>query len=347
MIILSLAFATCLAGASHAAGVDRLYAVSFNGSLYPPGTGLVNGSGNVSGNIYLYAIDPAGGNVLWNLLLNESAYYIVASPADGQLFPTSGFSKNVTLIDPVHRARAGVFSINGSASGLAISPDGSLLYVAVPDRQAIYALRATDGVVSMVIPVNNTPYGLTLSPDGRRIYAVDSRNDSVTVVDVPGRRQVAELMTGARPADVAVSPDGGTAFVANYGDDTISVFNTKNYTLKQVISDVIKPTYLVTDIAQSWVFAAFFTDGNLTQIDAATSRAIAVKPIGIAGLGRPVVSSDSIKIFVPEWRRNILNLNAATLGSPATFNFTTRYRQWPRSLYPSRKSSLRLCPHTR
>ncbi len=72
MIILSLAFATCLAGASHAASVDRLYAVSFNGSQYPPGTGLVNDTGNVSGNIYLYAVDPAGGSILWNLLLNES-----------------------------------------------------------------------------------------------------------------------------------------------------------------------------------------------------------------------------------------------------------------------------------
>lgn len=323
IIVLSLAFATCLAGTSHATSVDRLYAVSFNGSQYPPGTGLVNDMGNVSGNIYLYAIDPAGGRILWNLLLNESAYYIVASPSGERLYLTNGLSRNVTLVDPVNRTRAGTFSLNGSASGIALSPDGSLLYVAMPDRQAIYALNAADGVVRMVVAVNNTPYDLTLSPDGKTIYATDSRNGSVAVVDVPGRRQLTALRSGARPLDVATSPDGEAVFVANYDDNTIAVFNARTYTLKLVIGDVMRPSYLVAYTAQNWVFATSFTDGNLTQIDAAQNRVATTLPVGSSSLGKPVVSSDGAKIFVPEGRyKSILAMNAASLASLTPLNFT-------------------------
>ncbi len=175
--------------------------------------------------------------------------------------------------------------------------------------------------------MNNTPYGLTLSPDGKRIYAADSRNDSVAVVDVPGGRQLTALRTGARPLDVATSPDGETVFVANYGDNTISVFNAKIYTLKLVIGDVIRPSYLVADTAQNWVFATSFTDGNLTQIDAAQNRVATTLPVGSSGLGKPAVSGDGAKIFVPDDRyKSILTMNAATLASLTPFNFTNPVR---------------------
>ncbi len=84
-----------------------------------------------------------------------------------------------------------------------------------------------------------------------------------------------------------------------------------------------RPSCLVTDDAQSWVFATSFTGGNLTQIDAASSRVTAVKTVGMAGLGRPAVSSDGVQIFLPDDRqKSIVAFNAASLVSSIPFNFT-------------------------
>ncbi|HEY3272444.1 MAG TPA: YncE family protein, partial [Methanocella sp.] len=191
MVILSLALAACLAGSSHAAGADRLYAVSFNGSLFPPGTGLVNDTANVTGDVYLYQIDMAGARILSSIRLDEPAYFLVASPSGDRMYLTNGRSKNITVVDPVNQSIAGKFYLNNSIAGIALSPDGLQLYALLPDLREIYAIDAVNGTVGAIIRVNNTPYDLTIAPDGKRIYAVDSRNDSIAVIDVEANRQSA------------------------------------------------------------------------------------------------------------------------------------------------------------
>lgn len=323
IVILSLALATGLAGMSHAADVERLYAVSFNGSLYPPGIGLFNDTGNVTGNIYLYAIDTAGARVLSAIRLDEPAYFMVASPSGERLYLTDGRSRNITVVDPINLTVPRTFSLNGSVSGIAMSPDGSRLYATLRDRQAIYALDVTNGSVREIIPVNNTPYDLAMAPDGKKIYAVDSRNDSVAVIDVPGNRQITILMTGARPLDVAVNPASGTVYVADYDDNTIAVFDASNYTLKKVIGNVIRPSYLATDVQQSWVFVTSFSGGNLSQIDGTLDSMAVLKQVNTSCLGKPVVSGDGVKIFVPDnGRKSIIIMNAASLAITGTVNIT-------------------------
>jgi YVTN family beta-propeller protein len=323
MIILSLALATCLAGSTHAASVERLYAVSFNGSLIPPGTGLVNDTGNVTGNVYLYQIDTDRARVLSALCLDEPAYFMVASPSGERLYLTGGRSRNVTVVDPLNLSITGKFSLNGSVGAIALSPDGLKLYALLPDRGEICILDAVNGTAGGVIRVNNTPCDLAIAPDGKWIYAVDSNNDSVAVIDVAINRQTTIIHTGARPVGVTAYPGSRTLYVANYGNNTVSVYDAADFTLKTVTFNVIRPSCVVADLPQSWIFVTSLSDGNLTRVDVAGNTVTAVKQASASALGKPVVSADGVNIFVPDnGQKSIIIMSAATLLPAGAINFT-------------------------
>ncbi|HEY3274044.1 MAG TPA: hypothetical protein VGJ92_09790, partial [Methanocella sp.] len=118
-------------------------------------------------------------------------------------------------------------------------------------------------------------------------------------------------------------PDGRTLYVANYGNNSVTVYDAVNFTLKTVIANVTKPTSVVADLPQSWIFSTTLSDGNLTQVDAIKNTLAAVKPASVSALGKPVVSADGVKIFVPDnGQRGIIFLSAATLLPTGVINFT-------------------------
>ncbi|MBL8755474.1 MAG: phosphoesterase [Planctomycetes bacterium] len=136
-------------------------------------------------------------------------------------------------------------------TGLALSADGTRLYVCGNLSNRLLELDARSGTLSRTFDVGVAPYDVVLVGDrafvsnqgGRRPEAgdrvgpagrgtevrVDERDiaseGSVSVVDLATGKLLRETRVGLHASDLAVSPDGDWIVCANAGSDTISVLD--------------------------------------------------------------------------------------------------------------------------
>ncbi|MBI4874377.1 MAG: beta-propeller fold lactonase family protein [Acidobacteria bacterium] len=108
---------------------------------------------------------------------------------------------------------------------LALSPDGTRLYVVCEgsDELAVVDL-ATDKVIRRV-RVGHVPKGLALAPDGRFVYVANSWNDTVSEIDTGGLEVRRTLPAGYEPTCVATDRAGRTLYAANRIGGDISVID--------------------------------------------------------------------------------------------------------------------------
>ncbi len=114
----------------------------------------------------------------------------------------------------------------GSYHGIAVTADGSKVYVSTARNALIEFSVAADGVVSVgrkiEIPgvaekVSSTPCGIALLPDRKKACVCLSRNNTLAVLDLASGAVEKEIPVGIAPFDVVLSPDGLTAWVSNWG----------------------------------------------------------------------------------------------------------------------------------
>lgn len=113
----------------------------------------------------------------------------------------------------------------GSYHGLAVSRDGSRVYVTTSHEQILELLVAADGSLSIgrqfTIPATNkgksAPCGIVLSPDEERGYVCVSRRNTLAVLDLASGRLLRQIPVGVAPYDVVLTADGSQAWVSNWG----------------------------------------------------------------------------------------------------------------------------------
>lgn len=143
-------------------------------------------------------------------------------------------------------------------AGLAVSKDGSRLYVCGSLSNTLHELDTTSGAVLRSLPVGMIPYEVLLVNDiafvsnraGRRPREHDQVEPSgrgvavrvegplslvapgtITALDLKTGSALAQIEVGRQPGAMALTPDGRHLVVANADDDTLSVIDTDQRTL--------------------------------------------------------------------------------------------------------------------
>ncbi len=133
-------------------------------------------------------------------------------------FAANGGTVTDRLLDPRYR----------SPLDIAVSSDGSRLYVTAQDADALLEIDAASRRLVRGIPVGQRPNSVVLDNQRQVAYVSNQDGDSVSVVDLRLSEPVASLPAGHGPAGLALTPDGRTLTVANSLDGDISVVDVES-----------------------------------------------------------------------------------------------------------------------
>jgi len=111
--------------------------------------------------------------------------------------------------------------------GLAISPDGTKVYVAGGQQNRIYVFDLNSykklGEISCNVSFDDQDYSdgyigdMVLNKEGTLLYAVDQIGFRMMVIDTKTNKVIRNVKTGRYPFGIALSPDEKTVYVANVG----------------------------------------------------------------------------------------------------------------------------------
>ncbi|MFH1717830.1 MAG: c-type cytochrome [Planctomycetota bacterium] len=142
----------------------------------------------------------------------------VVADNDGKtLYIAEATAGQVAVLDVETRSVARVIGVPAPPSGLALSDDGSRLYVtgAAPDGR-VFVVNTKTGKITKRIPTGHTPTAPVLSPDGKTLYVCNQFNDNVSVIDLASGRESAKIAVTREPVAAAITADGRILFVANH-----------------------------------------------------------------------------------------------------------------------------------
>jgi YVTN family beta-propeller protein len=132
-------------------------------------------------------------------------------------------------------------SSNPGAYGIAISPDGSEIYVTNRGTNSVSVINSNSDTVTTTVPVGNDPHGVAVSPDGAKVYVANYGSNTVSVIDTADNSVISDLNVGPGPFGVGITPDGTKVYVVNRGTDsrqakTVSVIDTSTNTVIETIT---------------------------------------------------------------------------------------------------------------
>ncbi len=162
-------------------------------------------------------------------------------------------------------------------SGMALSPDGSSLYVALNGANALGVIDTATNTLAKMIPVGNAPRQVVLTNGGQDAYVSNEGGEpaqagqftnlsdgtpivsnkstgaastgTVSVVDLGSGSESQEIKVGLQPT--AMYLNGNALMVANSNDDSLSVINTNSNKVTQTVSTNPVPGAKVGSYADS------------------------------------------------------------------------------------------------
>jgi YVTN family beta-propeller protein len=112
-----------------------------------------------------------------------------------------------------------------SPINLAVSKDGSRLYVVAQEGNALITVDAEQKKVINKIAVGELPHSVVLSHDGQKAYVSNQWADNVSVIDLATSKVVDTLQTANGPAGLAISADGKMLYAVNTYSSNVSVID--------------------------------------------------------------------------------------------------------------------------
>jgi YVTN family beta-propeller protein len=234
---------------------------------------------------------------------------------------------------------AGATGVGNGPYGVAVSPDGTRVYVTNAADGTVSVLNPTvsptrsPGLVGLV-PVGHNPQGVAVTPDSAHAYVANSADGTVSVIDASSLA-TNTFAVAANPQGVAVAPDGKHVYVAHGAPtNALRVIDPASPGTGQVSIPTFDGTCAVAvtpDSRHVWVLCAptsASTPARLVQIATEGPHMNEViKTIDVSALA-PLVVPQFVGVFVsaPINREEIGVLSDIEVQSPVVRGNSTTAR---------------------
>lgn len=270
----------------------RLYAVSAVGA--DPGV--------------LTIINTTDNSIIQNVPLDKYPGHMAVDPLGRHLYISHPPLGIVTVFD-IAADNIRTIGVGGAPRGLAVSNDGSRLYVGDLNANTLTVIDTATRTTVRAIPVGPGPTLLAVTPDGRRLFVPCMRG--TTVVNTADY-STQTITTPEDSQQVVVSPDGSRAYLTTgYAPDpnqpgstgSVTVIDTATYHT-ETIAVGGSPVGVAISPDNTVVYVGNAPQGGISVIDTASHQIITtVGPFGDpppADLVTPSValSRDGYRIYV-------------------------------------------------
>jgi YVTN family beta-propeller protein len=126
-------------------------------------------------------------------------------------------------------------------AGIAVTPDGKILYTAENLAKKVAVIDLSANKVITRIDVGEYPYDCVISGDGKRAYVSNWGSRSIAVIDTAEKRVLTNIAVGDHPNDLELTRDDKTLYVANANSNTVSVIDTAQLKEIEAISTALHP----------------------------------------------------------------------------------------------------------
>ena len=130
-----------------------------------------------------------------------------------------------------------ISSVGNGPVGVALTPDGAYLYVALYNNGLVGSLvviRTSDNSVVQTIGLQSGPWGAAVGSDGDYAFITNSESDSVSVIRTSDRVLLGSFVVGDQPMGVAAAKNGDFAYVVNQLGNSISRISVPDGTVTVV-----------------------------------------------------------------------------------------------------------------
>jgi YVTN family beta-propeller protein len=157
---------------------------------------------------------------------------------------------NIVVIDAEMNKVTSTIPVGQSPCGVAVTPDGSKVYVVHEDNSIIVIDTATQQVKDTIL-VGQSPCDVAVTPDGSEDNMIITIGSSTQQVKHTIPKDT--IPVGQSPCGVAVTPDGSKVYVPNRGSDSNSII---------VIDTVTQQVESTIPVRQSLRGVAITPDGT-------------------------------------------------------------------------------------
>lgn len=164
------------------------------------------------------AIDPASGKVE-RIALGGSPHWIAISHSTGKLFASFKTKEAVAEVDIAQRRMTGTIPIPHGAEGIAVSPDGSTLFVCAHRKGVVHVFDTRTQARHCTLAIDGAPgeanqlRRVRVSPDGRHVCASSHVDNYAAIYDASTFDQIAGFPTPKAPMGFGFAADGRHGFL--------------------------------------------------------------------------------------------------------------------------------------
>ena len=163
----------------------------------------------------LFGLCPQNGRLIGSLALPATSHHLALHPSGSRIYVATRNGGSVLEVDPTRYEVLRTFHLRGWPQAMAVSSDGTTLYVANEPR-GLDVVRLATGKRVATIALEGGPVSLALSPDQQFLYVGLVHAGKVVVIQTASLTVRSVLDTGGRPREIAFDGRGGV-IVANEG----------------------------------------------------------------------------------------------------------------------------------